>query len=613
MAYELSVLLVLGSSQSGFTQLGAQLISKTGALVGITVSSGFVEIGGGDYLWDYASFPDSHQGAVKFYNNLTYKASCSINPQEAEFVDVKTSSRLAPTSAGRTLDVAVTGEAGLDFDNIHDASGAHTLLNIVVPRITTVDGVTAGVTVTMYTGNTPQTGDSFARIGVSGAGLTNLGDTRLANLDATISSRTKPADTQARVTLVDTLTTYTGNTPQTGDAFARVGVSGAGLTNLGDSRIANLDATVSSRTKPADTQARVTLVDTVTTYTGNTPQTGDAFARLGVSGAGLTNLGDSRIANLDATVSSRTKPADTQARVTLVDTLTAYTGNTPQTGDAFARLGVSGAGLTNLGDTRIAHLDADVTSRTKPADTQARVTLVDTLTTYTGNTPQTGDSFARLGVSGAGLTNLGDTRIANLDATISSRTKPADTQARVTLVDTLTTNSDKTGYRLVPGSTVTTLVNQDKTGYALVPGSTVTTLLNQDKTGYALVSGVTVTTVYDKTGYSLASGVTVTTNYDKTGYSLIPGSTVTVATNQDKTGYALSASGLSAVAAPTDINTDAEARASFMSMMRGLFNRFFDRVDQTNARQTIYNDSGTAVSTRDTSDDGTTQTIGKTE
>ena len=38
--------------------------------------------------------------------------------------------------------------------------------------------------------------------------------------------------------------------------------------------------------------------------------------------------------------------------------------------------------------------------------TIARVTLVDTLTTYTGNTVQTGDSFARIGVNGAGLTSL---------------------------------------------------------------------------------------------------------------------------------------------------------------------------------------------------------------
>jgi hypothetical protein len=35
----------------------------------------------------------------------------------------------------------------------------------------------------------------------------------------------------------------------------------------------------------------------------------------------------------------------------------------PQTGDAYARLGAAGAGLTALGDARIAHLDADVSSR----------------------------------------------------------------------------------------------------------------------------------------------------------------------------------------------------------------------------------------------------------
>lgn len=49
------------------------------------------------------------------------------------------------------------------------------------------------------------------------------------------------------------------------------------------------------------------------------------------------------------------------------------------------------------------------------------VVLADTLTAYTGNTPQTGDAFARIGAAGAGLTALGDTRMANLDATVSSR------------------------------------------------------------------------------------------------------------------------------------------------------------------------------------------------
>jgi hypothetical protein len=48
------------------------------------------------------------------------------------------------------------------------------------------------------------------------------------------------------------------------------------------------------------TLPRVALADTVTTYTGDTPQTGDAFARLGAAGAGM--------ANLDAPISGRSAP-----------------------------------------------------------------------------------------------------------------------------------------------------------------------------------------------------------------------------------------------------------------------------------------------------------------
>ena len=44
-----------------------------------------------------------------------------------------------------------------------------------------------GLTINAYTGNTVQTGDSFARIGAAGAGLTALGDVRIDNLDAAVS------------------------------------------------------------------------------------------------------------------------------------------------------------------------------------------------------------------------------------------------------------------------------------------------------------------------------------------------------------------------------------------------------------------------------------------
>lgn len=82
------------------------------------------------------------------------------------------------------------------------------------------------------------------------------------------------------------------------------------------------------------------------------------------------------------------------------------------------------------------------------------VVLADTVTTYTGNTVQTGDAYARLGAAGAGLTALGDTRIANLDAAVSSRsTYAGGAVASVTASVTVGTNSDKTGYSLNLGQT----------------------------------------------------------------------------------------------------------------------------------------------------------------
>lgn len=60
---------------------------------------------------------------------------------------------LQPTVAGRTLDVSLTGEAGVDWANVGSPTTANNL-----------SGTTVG-TVTTLTGHTPQTGDNFARLG----------------------------------------------------------------------------------------------------------------------------------------------------------------------------------------------------------------------------------------------------------------------------------------------------------------------------------------------------------------------------------------------------------------------------------------------------------------
>jgi len=86
MAYELVFSISLGSAKVGLT-LAAQLVDKTGANVGTEITTGFVEIGGGNYLWYYDGFPDNHRGGVKFYEvgaPGAILAFAAINPEEAE-------------------------------------------------------------------------------------------------------------------------------------------------------------------------------------------------------------------------------------------------------------------------------------------------------------------------------------------------------------------------------------------------------------------------------------------------------------------------------------------------------------------------------------------------
>lgn len=62
------------------------------------------------------------------------------------------------------------------------------------------------------------------------------------------------------------------------------------------------------------------LLGTIAAGTHN-PQSGDAFSRIGAAGAGLTALGDARLANLDAAISSRAAAGDamTLTAQTIID------------------------------------------------------------------------------------------------------------------------------------------------------------------------------------------------------------------------------------------------------------------------------------------------------
>ena len=200
----------------------------------------------------------------------------------------------------------------------------------------------------------------------------------------------------------------------------------------------------------------VTNVTNVATLAGHTPQTGDSFARLGAP-AGASVSADIADVPTVAEFNARTlvaanyfdPAADTVVNVTNVATLA---GHTPQTGDSFARLGAP-AGVSVSADIADVPTVAELNARTlvaasyfdPAADTVTNVTNVATLA---GHTPQTGDSFARLGAP-AGVSVSADIADVPTVAELNARTLVAANYFDPA-ADTVTvgTNNDKAGYAL---------------------------------------------------------------------------------------------------------------------------------------------------------------------
>jgi hypothetical protein len=187
-----------------------------------------------------------------------------------------------------------------------------------------LNGVTlgTGLTINAYTGNTPQTGDAYARIGAAGAGLTAIGDLRMADLDTTVSSRmatytqptgflsaTFPSGTIANTTNITagTITTTTNltNLPSIpANWITAAGITAAALNGKGDW---NIGKTGYSLTVTPPTAAQI-----ATQIWQDTTATPD-FTTAGSIGLLLTT-------DINATISSRSTyaGADTAGTTTLL-------------------------------------------------------------------------------------------------------------------------------------------------------------------------------------------------------------------------------------------------------------------------------------------------------
>ena len=149
-----------------------------------------------------------------------------------------------------------------------------------------------GLTINGYTGNTAQTGDSYARIGALGAGLTGitgvtLGATQAGVTIPTVTNLTnaptagdltttmKTSVTTAATAATPTIAGYTGNTAQTGDAYARLGAPVGASTSADIAAVkSDIDAgvAVTSNVKKNTALAGFTFV--LTDSTSHAPKTG---------------------------------------------------------------------------------------------------------------------------------------------------------------------------------------------------------------------------------------------------------------------------------------------------------------------------------------------------
>ena len=301
---------------------------------------------------------------------------------------------LIPTTAGRTLDVSAGGEAGLDWANIGS------------PTTTVVmSGTTIGV-LTTYTGNTVQTGDSYARIGATGSGLTSLMASYtqptgflaadFTRLDAAITSRmatyTQPSGFLA-ATFPTTIASTTNITAATGVDITKI--LGTAIPTPTVAGVPNVNV----QTWNDLITVALPLVPTTAGRTLDVSAGGEAgldWANIG-SKTSTNNLTNTTI----ATVTNQLTAAQVATGVwqdavagdfTVTNSAgkSIWTGAVPGTATGLFVAGSNAATTVNITGTWTGNI----------------VGTLSTLTTYTGDTPQTGDSFARIGAAGVGLTSV---------------------------------------------------------------------------------------------------------------------------------------------------------------------------------------------------------------
>jgi hypothetical protein len=180
------------------------------------------------------------------------------------------------TTPANTFDVSATGEGGLDFNNIKDASGAKTLTNITVPVATSVGTVTGNVNGSVASVTNPVVASAVAGGYVTATGTVNANVVSQANIDfGALQKSSLNAATPASVT------TVTGNV--NGSVASVAGNIGGTVQAVVDGYVTVTGTVSANIIQWRGTQPNVLQTNRVDAYVGeNNDKTGYALSATGV-------------------------------------------------------------------------------------------------------------------------------------------------------------------------------------------------------------------------------------------------------------------------------------------------------------------------------------------
>lgn len=223
-------------------------------------------------------------------------------------------------------------------------------------------------------------------------------------------------------------------------------------------------------------------------------------------------------------------------------------GTVQTAGDIYGNIGANGASLTAIGDTRMARLDATVSSRnaTTPPTAAAIATTIftDLMSSSDMNTAGSFGALIKSNINAAigGIpTNpllTTDTRLNNLDATITSRmatfTLPTGFSLPTYIAGTVPTVGTGTSQLALAGGYVYVGTNNDKSGYSLTAGEH-TNIATDAQTGLTAQGYTTVRAGYLDVLNGLLASIWSYGNRVLTGFGF------TVNTNANATETAIKA------------------------------------------------------------------------